>query len=555
VAWSIAYAPPSVNTGITPAVIALALSGSPPTVAGQTTSIQPGTLPVGFVGQAPNVSNSGNSSASLTPNVGSLTLLGQFSNLGYQIFDYFIAPNGDDNNNGLTPSTAWSITALKSKQSVYGGLGKKIGIIGDVGGVQTPITFGTVGGVQTTLVALANAAGTDTVPIKIDGGTSTNPTYIASCNSAGIYTPRWAIIDFGTPNHEVYSLGQNSELDTQVPHPGNCTIDGITVRNFTYGAICFNNPGGSVLQNCVVKNCEIYNGGGVTSSNNPTAIRFWNVNAPVVNNCKVHDLQTIAGASDPQWGFSAAGIVYGTTGVAVGALFDHNTFYNCTSVLTKDTNQDFASFSYNYCDSGIFGSAPFGDLNAGIPAGQCPASGVTSVIHHNIMLRGLGAHAQDSFTCSGTIKYYNNTVYGANSGGAGLAGIYMGAQAASGASIQFFNNIVYSTNGYNAGTSSASISVDLNQGWSINGATFNNNVYGNGITFGVQNDVTLASFAAWKTATGCDANSVVLGAGISPFSGTPTAQTPSTFATNSNAVIGAITCGALDGSGTVGCNF
>lgn len=464
-------------------------------------------------------------------------------------FDFFIAPNGDDNNTGSI-AAPWSITALNSKQTLY--QGKKVGIIGDVGGVQTPITHGTIGGVQTTLQAAANGAATDAVVLKIDGGSAAASTVVASCNSSGVYTPRWAIIDFGTPNHEVLGLGQNSEApDTQVPHPGYLTIDGLVVRNFTFSAVCFQNPGGATpLSGCVVKNCEIYNGGGVTSGNNPAAVRFWNVVGWVVTNNKIHDLQTIAGGADSPWGHSAVGC-YGNASGAMAAVVTNNTFYNCASCLTKDFHQDFANFSYNYCDAGAFGSAPFGDLNAGIPAGHNPATGVTSVIHHNIMLRGPGMHAQDGLAVNGTVQIYNNTFYGPASGGAGLGALYMGQQTGSGAAIQFHHNIVYSINGYSLG-GSAAIAVDTGSGWSIANATFNNNVYEGGVTFSTTNDVAI-TFAAWKSATGVDQNSTLISS--TPFSGTPAAQTPSSFATNNLAVIGGVTCGAMDGSGTVGCNF
>src|SRR5271166_3668406 len=66
-------------------------------------------------------------------------------------FNYYIAPNGDDNNAG-TLASPWSITALNTKMSTYSG--KSIGIIGDIAGAQTPIQYGTVGGTRTTLYSM-----------------------------------------------------------------------------------------------------------------------------------------------------------------------------------------------------------------------------------------------------------------------------------------------------------------------------------------------------------------------------------------------------------------
>ena len=72
------------------------------------------------------------------------------------VFDFFIAPNGDDNNVGSLASP-WSITGLTNNQASYGNLGKKIGLIGDIAGTQTPFQFGTKGGLQTTIFAFNNA--------------------------------------------------------------------------------------------------------------------------------------------------------------------------------------------------------------------------------------------------------------------------------------------------------------------------------------------------------------------------------------------------------------
>jgi hypothetical protein len=87
-------------------------------------------------------------------------------------------------------------------------------------------------------------------------------------------------------------------------------------------------------------------------------------------------------------------------------------------------------------------------------------------------------------------------------------------------------------------------------------ATFNNNVYGsngNGCAWSRNGEDQALTFAAWKSLTGVDQSSVKIA--TSPFTGTPVAEVPSSFATNASAVIAGITCGALDGSGTVGCNF
>jgi hypothetical protein len=462
-------------------------------------------------------------------------------------FDYFISPNGDDNNAGSLASP-WSITALNSKQSMYSG--KRIGIIGDIGGTQTAIQHGTIGGAQTALFSRYQAGGSAPV-LVINGGTSSASTYIASCNSAGVYTPRWAIIDFSNPSGgakptvENIAMGQ-SFYQTSVPNPGYTTVDALTIRNFTFAGLGFSNLAGpGTMPGIIIQNCEISNGGNVVSNNNPGAILLAGASNPVITNNKIHDLQTIPGGADPMWGLSALR-TYASTGI----VFTHNTCFNCSSVLTKDSHQWFANCSYNYLDHGVFGSAgPGGDLSAGSIVGHSPGPGQTSVIHHNIMLGGMGMHPQDGLAVAGIVQFYNNTLYGSSSYGSTFDAV-TADNAAAGAALQFYHNIVYAMSGYD--TAPASIMVQ--SACAVANATFNNNVYGsnsNGVSF--SRSYSGASLAAWRSATGCDQNSVLVSS--SPFTGTPTTQVPSSFAAGNSAVIGGVMCGAIDGSGIVGCNF
>src|SRR5580698_8746204 len=164
-------------------------------------------------------------------------------------FDYFISPTGDDNNSG-TLASPWSITAFNSKSSTYSG--KRVGIIGDVAGVQTPIQYGTVGGVQTTLYSMVNSQ-QNTPAIRTNGGTAASSTYIASCNSSGVYKRGWAIIDAANPvggarptKDTSILMGQNTNsvpAAMWVPNPDFITFDGLTIRNFCYCGLSLENPG------------------------------------------------------------------------------------------------------------------------------------------------------------------------------------------------------------------------------------------------------------------------------------------------------------------------
>lgn len=476
-------------------------------------------------------------------------------------FDFFIAPNGDDSNAG-TLASPWSITALNSKQATYSG--KKIGIIGDVVGTQTPIQHGTIGGVQTTLFSIYQAApgNNNGMLLAINGGTSGSPTYIASCNSSGLYvapavgTGPWAVIDFSNPSGgaaptvSAYAMGQNF-FNGSVANPGWTTVDGIGLRYFTQAGLVFSNTGGT-LNGVIVQNCEVYNGNHVIPDNNPGAISLGGCASPVITNNKVHDLQTVTGGggSSVPWGLHALQS-YSSSNMVV----THNTFYNCNSMLPKDTHQNYANCSYNYFDHGAFGSATdSGNISQGAVESLSTGSGVVSTIHHNIFLGALNLHTQDGNNMAGTVVSTHNTFFGTANHTTPFSAIQADA-AVSGAALQFQFNLVYQTGStYDHGGGYGNC-LWITANIAVAGATFDNNVYGsnsNGVAFGKTFGQAL-SLSGWQTLTGCDPNSVLVA--TSPFSGTPTAQVPSSFAVNSSAIIGGVTCGAIDGSGPVGCNF
>ncbi len=467
-------------------------------------------------------------------------------------FDYFISPNGDDNNNGLTPATAWSITALNSKQATY--TGKRIGIVGDISGTQTSITQGSVGGVVTTLLALANAQSTGQGnALVIDGGTSSASTYVASCDSSGVYKARWAVLDFGNPSVETFMIAQTNYFPAHTTtHWGYLTVDGLTIQNFNYCAIGVSNVAVNNIAGLIIKNCDIHHGRTATSADNPGAIALAGTTGAVITNNKISDLQCQGGGASPTWGFSALR-TYGSTAGSGGSLqlvFTHNMCFNCHSILTKDGQSDFADCSYNYLDNGNFGSAgnSDGDLAVGSIVGHSPGSGITSKIHHNILLGAMQVATQaGGNTIYGTVQMYNNTLYGTQ---ATFLTAYCKNANSAAAAIQFYNNISYAAVSYDHTAVGGGLWVQTP--YTIANATFDKNVYGsnsNAQAFSRTAEDQGWSLATWQSNTSCDANSV---SSANPFTGTPAAQTPSSFAVNSSAIIGGVTCGALDGSGTVG---
>src|SRR6185437_9595453 len=99
------------------------------------------------------------------------------------------------------------------------------------------------------------------------GPNSATPTYIASYNSSGVYTPRWAIIDCaqpgtGTaPNVSGAIIGQSFSNNIGIPgNWGNFTIDGLTLKHFTYAAIVCFAVTNTQQTGVTIKNCDISGG-------------------------------------------------------------------------------------------------------------------------------------------------------------------------------------------------------------------------------------------------------------------------------------------------------
>ena len=489
------------------------------------------------------------------------------------VFQYYIAPNGDDNNNGLTPATAWSITALNSKQSTYAG--KVIGIIGDVAGVQTPIQYGTIGGVQSTLYALYQALPTSSQVLVVNGGTSgASPTVLASCNSSGVYTPRWAIIDAsqpGTgnkPTTEASLLAQNTYFNLGlVANWGNTTIDGLTLRYFTFSALQFYTPTLVDYTGVIIKNCEIYGGNNVSSSNNPGAIWMDGVyQAQVINN-KIHDCVTTSGGEFPG---GMSGIITFASASGTGLIAKYNTIYNCgAGIYLKDLYQ-YGEIAYNYLDVSAYWG---GIINASVNM-ACPGPGTTLWVHHNICVGSIYNHpASANHWVAGVCQNNNNTHYGPTSipGGTGLQAWNFDPQSSSVGKGQFYNNLVWSDSAYSGTGGTGEGTLVVYNDYGITGSSVNYNCYGSnasGARFGSYaappGTAAGSTFATWQAAA-FDPNSITIAS--SPFSTTPTLGSPATFALNSGGaaytagtggtIAGAVNSSgsASDSSGRIGCNF
>src|SRR5581483_5339502 len=149
--------------------------------------------------------------------------------------------------NSLSPwSTGAALTNYNTKVA-----GKKIGLL--------PGNYGVSALMSAAWAGLGNA--TNGIAIDVPGGTSANPTLIASSNASGFYTPRTTTIlandngTFGGSNAIAPSMiGQSSKA----PSRGWVTFDGLVLSGasvfcMTLGDIAGNNT--AVVNGYVVQNC------------------------------------------------------------------------------------------------------------------------------------------------------------------------------------------------------------------------------------------------------------------------------------------------------------
>ena len=189
-------------------------------------------------------------------------------------FDFYISPNGSDSNPG-TQSQPWAITAINTHQADYAG--KRVGLLDGSYNVH----------------ALCQAGGLWNGPaLAVNGGPSaTSPTVIAAIN------PRQAILTAADPASGAYPskacpiIGQGY---MQTKNKGNVIIDGLYLtRSFQY-AIAFYAPVGQQQEGgatgFVVRNCEIYDIGGIVNDN-VGGILTWFCTGALISNNKIHNVQ------------------------------------------------------------------------------------------------------------------------------------------------------------------------------------------------------------------------------------------------------------------------
>jgi hypothetical protein len=263
------------------------------------------------------------------------------------------------------------------------------------------------------------------------------------------------------------------------------------------------------------------------------------------------------------WGRNSAfpGYNYGfVTFVSTNTQVLNNTFYHQGILATKDHLQSIV-FSRNYVEFGSWGTN-------GSPPNASPVSGSAGVSNavtgsgmsqtwsHNIFVgvgRMLDFYGQDTTANQGQIIFDHNTLYWPSTIAAAPALLRLAQSTTAGrvGTLQFTNNVVWSDGP----------PISKGYGWFVQtggytGITSDHNAYPAGMTFGTKYGTAEHDLPRWRAATSQDANSVILSS--SPFSTRPSSRNISSFAVTGAAAHGSSTggaIGAMDGTGSIGCNF
>jgi hypothetical protein len=484
-------------------------------------------------------------------------------------FDYYISTTGSDTNPG-TLAAPWAFTSFNYGSANNAKMaGKRVGLIA---GTYDPT------------VLTAQSTGYTWCMMNVPAGTSSASTYIASCDTSGVYTPRVAIIE---PSHVPSNpiLGGNGTQST-ANIASYITIDGLTINgngytttgasggchliqfygNYGSGSSSDANQTGIVIQNCELFGISIVPGG--SSGGNYAAIFLEGCYNCIIQNNYIHDITTTVGDEE---GHVHGGEEYGCH----NNQWIYNTFANCLSGIEAKDACTGTVVAYNYfynitnpTSAQQAGSAPLSGFDgysqyAGSPYIVTGPSPINYLIHHNVF--------DSCFTITETdlaayyrlcpMNVYNNTVYDT----AGTCGWNLRQQPSG--NLIFYNNLYWgSGNGVSGGVSGKlgveaknNLEIDYNCWYQSSG----NYASWWGIGPNTSN-VTYSTFAAWKSAiqaslSGAEAHSItsnpmfrttiVPGNGPTQFqlaSGSPCIGTGQ----------GGVNIGAWDGTVTqIGCSF
>lgn len=401
-------------------------------------------------------------------------------------FDYYISPTGSDSNDGLTTGTPWAITALNTKRATYAG--KRVGLM------------------DGTYDTSAMTASASNPVLSLVSGTSGSPTVIQAVNA------RQAIFDDG---NAVRDPGHNAIIGLI-----DDALQYIELRDLKFvntGQIgtyfqCTSGRGVGIKYD----GCEFADGVGWDEDNTPY-IYLQALDDAEITNCYFHDLSSPVPVVAPGYGVMAI-LSYGCKRLSItqntfrNTIKGHHSKYASGSPLTDDQSHTVARNYFVGLDLGLWGYDNTSQTN------QEPVDGpyAASIIENNVFESCANAlNNPGTFSANAPLIIRNNTMY--NTAGA-TSGYNAHARVASDSyRPSYYNNISYNTGTWHEWHT---IIISLSSG-TPQIITFDYNCFGpSSVSFQTYSVVgypyaaggsfdTLTSLAAWRTATGQEANSIL----------------------------------------------
>lgn len=368
-----------------------------------------------------------------------------------QTFDFYISTTGNDANAG-TLASPWAFTSLsrltQNAHNVANNTAMKSKRVGMLPGIYAVNSL------------YANNRDTDPL-LNLPSGTSSAWSYLGSSDINGFYSPRTAHITCspsGTPGGglpgsptDITSLIGQSYTDGG----GYAEFDGLIVSDMQDRAFFVTGGwGGDGGNPFIIRNCEIYNVGGV-EGNNCAGIMFYNTTGSLASNNKIHDVTQSSGTGTEH---NFAGLF---AQLSIDLIYEYNTVYNCNcGIYDKNGKNGGRTYRYNYIE--VNGVSPWACIqdSGGNATGQ--TLGKTTTCHHNIFViaasttqsnffLGASDDASTPYSLIQSLICYNNTMYCLGGGGVlgGLKWQGQGTGVSPSASVTAFNNIyVSATTGY-----------------------------------------------------------------------------------------------------------
>ena len=334
-------------------------------------------------------------------------------------FDFYISPTGSDSNPG-TLARPWSITALNTHGNHYAG--KRVGLLDGNYNVHS-------------LCQATPHAGWGAIALSVNGGSrASSPTVIAAVNARKATLTAAHPSSGALPTNEAAVMGQAPGIANQ----GNVIVDGLCITRSFGGGIWFA-PSGHLNTNLagkaagiVVRNCDIYDHGGIVN-NNLGGIKLHNCAGALISNNRIRSVQPNPGNAHPS---NASGIFSFNSHSNV---YEYNTIYDCNSgIHDKNPNNGNHTYRYNYIES--VGAHPYSALQD--CSGGTPGDVVTA--HNNVLIGPQIWDSSDVWMPSKQgLVFYNNTCYSPGTSAAAFLYLAAGSQVSPPATVTFYNNVIY----------------------------------------------------------------------------------------------------------------